>query len=474
MASHHLKATPETVFWGRLPSRRDTPVICIPSGAVLTVETISHEGMVEDQGLDPVAFFGRFGVGPDGVHPAAAAVAASGIDRDFDGDGPHVIVGPVAVEGAMPGDVLKVEMLDFAPSVPYGVIANRHGKGALAGEFPENRKREDDASPERPESYGNVSVFAAIRRDGRGWRGVIELGDGELSFPATPFLGTLGTTPDTDDNWNSIPPSRIGGNIDIKELIAGATLYLPVEVEGAGFFTGDPHFAQGDGEVALSALEGSLDATLRLTVLKKGSPDIPASDDDTLRSPFAETENHWVCVGLHRDLDEAMKMAVRKAIAFLAGQFGLERHMALAYLSAAADFEISQVVDRTKGVHALIRKADFAPFIEYELRAGRDTLPVRLADGLCHVEADGLCRALDLGWKVEDQRLTVETPSGAVEAVAGSLFCRRGDREARLPAPPILRDGEFLLPTAALGDMLDVVVTWSTRGRRVVGEIWRG
>lgn len=90
-----------------------------------------------------------------------------------------------------------------------------------------------------------------------------------MQFPLNPFLGIMGVTPNTDEHYSSVPPTRVGGNIDINELGVGSTLYLPVEVPGAGFYTGDPHFVQGDGEVALTALEASLRGTVRLTVLKK-------------------------------------------------------------------------------------------------------------------------------------------------------------------------------------------------------------
>ncbi|MGH3388152.1 MAG: acetamidase/formamidase family protein, partial [Actinomadura sp.] len=131
------------------------------------------------------------------------------------------------------------------------------------------------------------------------------------------------------------------------------------------FFAGDPHFVQGDGEVALTALEGSLRGTFRLTAVRPGG----RAPDVAFTYPFAETSDHWIPVGLsdpdgpvggqQRSLDDAMKTAVRNAIAFLYQELGMSKAVAYAYLSAAADFEVSQVVDRTTGIHALIRKADF-------------------------------------------------------------------------------------------------------------------
>lgn len=116
---------------------------------------------------------------------------------------------------------------------------------------------------------------------------------------------------------------------------------------------------QGDGEVALTALEGSARATFRLSLLKGGNQAIPGK---TLAQPMGETEEFWVTLGLDEDLDEAMKKSTREAIRFLQEQYGLDEALAYAYLSAATDFQISQIVDRTKGINAMIRKSDFAEF----------------------------------------------------------------------------------------------------------------
>jgi acetamidase/formamidase len=350
----YVPSTPETVRWGTLPNRDAEPILAVASGSVVTFDTVSHEGILEDQGRDPAAYFGGYGISADGVLEDAKAIAASSIAHDFAADGPHVVTGPVAVEGAMPGDVLKIETLSLEPRVPYGVISNRHGKGALPGEFPENEGPEPGASAEHPERYHNVSVFVRVERDEDGRYGALE----GVRFPLAPFMGIMGVAVDTSETVNSVPPGIYGGNLDINELGVGSTLYLPVQVEGALFYTGDPHFAQGDGEVALTALEAPLRARFRLTLLHTGSSDIPRSSNP-FAQPFAETSEYWIAIGLDRDLDEAMKQAVRQSIAFLSSSLDMDRAIAYAYLSAAADFEVSQVVDRTKGVHALIRKKDF-------------------------------------------------------------------------------------------------------------------
>jgi acetamidase/formamidase len=178
-------------------------------------------------------------------------------------------------------------------------------------------------------------------------------------------MGIMGVAIDTTDRVHSVPPTIAGGNLDINELGVGATLYLPVQVPGAMFFAGDPHFVQGDGEVALTALEGSLRGTFRLTVIKPGGP----APKIAFSYPFAQTSDYWIPIGLsdpdgpvggqHNSLDDAMKTAVRNALAFLHEDLGMAKAVAYAYLSAAADFEVSQVVDRTTGIHALISKAHF-------------------------------------------------------------------------------------------------------------------
>ncbi len=169
-----------------------------------------------------------------------------------------------------------------------------------------------------------------------------------------------------DPVLNSIPPTLGGGNIDINLLGVGSSFYLPVFSDGALFHVGDPHMAMGDGEVALTAMEGSLRATFRLTICTPGAGDAPAV---AFGYPFAETDDVWVPIGLsdpdgsiggqQSDLDVAMRRAVVNALDFLQAELGMDRATAYAYLSAAADFRVSQVVDRTVGVHGVVQKSHF-------------------------------------------------------------------------------------------------------------------
>ncbi|WP_236904054.1 acetamidase/formamidase family protein [Comamonas serinivorans] len=356
---YYVPSTLDTIAWGYLPNRKAKPVLTVPSGATVVFDTVSHEGLLEDQGRDAAAYFGAKGVPRDQVLPEAQAITSSKLAHDFDKDGPHIVTGPIAVEGAMPGDVLKVEILKVEPRVPYGVISNRHGKGTLVGEFPRT-PQQAGASAAHPERYGNVSVFTPIEPGKRGWEGIIATPGGQkIRFPLAPFMGIMGVAANTDQPVHSVPPASHGGNVDVNDLGAGTTAYYPVQVPGALFYTGDSHFVQGDGEVALTALEGSARATFRISVLKQGRDTVPGKH---LAQPMGETDAHWITLGLDPDLDEAMKKATREAIRFLVAEYGISEEQAYAYLSAATDFEVSQVVDRTKGIHSKIRKSDFDEF----------------------------------------------------------------------------------------------------------------
>jgi acetamidase/formamidase len=383
---HYLPSRLDEVFWGYLPRAQDAAVLSMSSGRTVTIDTISHEGLLEDQGRDPLTWFASKGVRRDHVLTDGVEIAKSYRRhvRSFDADGPHVVTGPVFVKGAEPGDVLKIELLSALPRVPYGVISSRHGKGALAASFATAAggitaaevmpTTIDGRATGDPLKYGNVSVFTPI---GKGKRGVVSgflpVGStGQAEFPLEPFSGIMSVATVTDATQlndplvNSIPPTLGGGNIDINLLSVGSAFYLPVRVPGALFSVGDPHMAMGSGEVALTALEGSLRLTFRLTVCKKGSGDAPTV---AFSYPFGETADAWVPIGLSdpdgsrngqvSNLDIASRRAVINALDFLQHDLGMDRAVAYAYLSAAADFEVSQVVDRTVGVHGVIPKAHF-------------------------------------------------------------------------------------------------------------------
>ncbi|MER2163364.1 MAG: acetamidase, partial [Psychrobacter alimentarius] len=134
--NYYVPSTLQTISWGYLPNRDAKPVLSVPSGSTVTFDTVSHEGLLEDQGRDAEKYFQSKGVTADYVLDEAKKITGSDLAHDFHKDGPHIVTGPLEIRGAMPGDILKVEVIKIEPRVPYGVISNRHGKGTLVGEFP--------------------------------------------------------------------------------------------------------------------------------------------------------------------------------------------------------------------------------------------------------------------------------------------------------------------------------------------------
>jgi acetamidase/formamidase len=314
---------PETVHWGYLWGAAQ-PVAFVRPGETVTVDTVSHEGLMADQGA-PDAFFARYGIAREDVLADAVAIYAK---VQHSGLGPHIVSGPIHVEGSEPGDTLAVHIVDVTPRTLYGVNTMRSHKGGLPDEFTLNRSI--------------VIPFDLERR-------VAKFAPG-IEVPMKPFFGIMATGPARSiGRISSVPPGCYGGNIDLNELTAGSTLYLPVHVPGALFMVGDGHAAQGDGEVDLTAIETSMTGTFRFELLK----------GKTLAWPRAETKTHWITMGLHENLDEAMRMAIREAVKFLSEEKGLSREDAYALASVAVDFEVTQVVDAVKGIHAMIPKAIF-------------------------------------------------------------------------------------------------------------------
>jgi acetamidase/formamidase len=265
------------------------------------------------------------GVPQDEIPQALKVVEASVTER---GAGVHPLTGPVWVESAEPGDVLEVRILRFEFLHPFGVSGFIPDRGTLPDEFPYAR-------------------FKLIRFDRSGTTG--EFGRG-ISLKLAPFFGSIGVAPDSlVGRVSSGPPGPHTGNLDNKELVAGSTLYLPVHVRGALLSIGDGHAIQGDGEVTLTGLETSLRGTLQISVQKR----------QKLRWPRAETPSHYIAMGLHGDLDEAARLATREMIDFLVTHKRMPRDDVYILCSLAADLRITQLVDGTKGVHAMVPKSIF-------------------------------------------------------------------------------------------------------------------
>ncbi|MEL6582174.1 MAG: acetamidase/formamidase family protein [Cyanobacteria bacterium J06621_12] len=337
---HYVESTPEHVIWGELFTENYEPILEVESGDVVTIETISHEGILPDQG-DTIAFFTSAGIDEADILPDQLAVKEQ-IERTA--PGPHVITGPIFVKNAEPGDVLEIRTVGINYRVPYGVISNRHSKGALPGEYPLNDA--DIYTKVIPiDAENNIGIFRPANDRPN------------IDLPLKPFMGIMGVAPaNPEEAVNSVPPGNYGGNIDIKHLATGSSLYLPVQVSGALFYTGDPHCAQGNGEVALTAIECSLTPTFELIVHK----------NKQLESPMAETEDAWLAIGLDEDLDEAMKKAVRESLRIVNEEYGLTEQDALLFGSAAIDYEVSQVVDIVKGIHGVIPKDILEPLAQVQ------------------------------------------------------------------------------------------------------------
>jgi acetamidase/formamidase len=322
-AGLHVGCGAETVHWGYLWGAAE-PVAVVRPGDIVSIDTVSHEGLMQDQG-DPAGFFTRAGIAPHAVLAQAVEIYAR---VQHSGLGPHIVSGPIWIDGAEPGDTLAVHVLEVRPLTPYGVNSMRTGKGGLPEEFTLNRSLVIPLDLER-----GVARFSP-----------------RIEVPMAPFFGIMATGPARSlGRTSSVPPGPYGGNIDLKDLTAGSTLYLPVHVPGALFMVGDGHAAQGDGEVDLTAIETSMTGRFRFELLK----------GETLAWPRAETPTHWISLGLHADLEEAMRMAIRETVSFLTRTQGLTREDAYALASIAVDFEVTQVVDGVKGIHAMIPKAIF-------------------------------------------------------------------------------------------------------------------
>ncbi|MCC7272475.1 MAG: acetamidase/formamidase family protein [Alphaproteobacteria bacterium] len=307
MTHHHLKAGPETCHWGVFDAALP-PVLTVASGDTVTVETISGSPEVM-----PAA--------PFEVLPELRQVHA----RVPRGPG-HILTGPIRVEGAAPGDVLEIAIEAVEPRQDWGWMAIQPLRGTLPADFPERR----------------LAHFR-IDREAR----MVRLPWG-MNLPLRPFFGVMGVAP--PQRWgriDTIVPRDHGGNIDLKEMTAGATLYLPVWVEGANFSTGDGHGVQGDGEVCLTALETALTGTFRLTVRK----------DLRFRFPRAETPTHLITLGLDEDLDDAARQALREMIGLIVERTNLSKEEAYMLCSLAVDLRVTQTVDGNKGIHAMLAKS---------------------------------------------------------------------------------------------------------------------
>ena len=313
--THRLALTPENVHWGYFDARVE-PVLTITSGDEVVFET--HIA----RGLERLRLAGA----TDDEFPESMRIVEREVTER--GPGAHPLTGPIFVEGAEPGDVLAVHIdaIDFL--MPLGVSGFLPGGGTLPTDYP----------------YAGLHLF---RLDLDTRTSAFRPG---VDVPLRPFFGTIGVAPPwLKGRVSSGPPGFHGGNFDLKELVAGSTIYLPVHVPGALLSMGDGHAAQGDGEVSGTAIETALSGRVRIVLHK----------DREILWPRAETPTHFISIGLHTDLDEASRIATREMIDFLVAEKGIPRDEAYILASVAVDLRVTQLVDGTKGIHAMIAKSLF-------------------------------------------------------------------------------------------------------------------
>ena len=332
---HHLPATPETVHWGYFDGTL-TSRLTIHSGDIVELETLTHRaGDAPDLLMD------------DGVRRVYQEVG----DR---GPGPHIMTGPIAVESAEPGDTLEVRVLGMRPRLLYG--SNMASRAGLLYEHLGKRQRATVFEFGADMALARARFAFEVPAGTSGPGSIIEPGAARrvpalegVAVPLRPHLGTGGLAPDEPGRFSSVPPARWGGNIDNWRFGAGTAMYYPVLVPGALYSAGDPHMAQGDGEISGTAIEASLNVTLQF-VLHKNFPS---------RTQLLVTPTHWMVHAYHEDLNQAMYQAALEMLDFLTTHHGLSAEDAYALMSVAADFTVTQVVDQRQGVHAALAKSVF-------------------------------------------------------------------------------------------------------------------
>ena len=319
-----LRSTPDTVVLGHLPAARK-PVLTIASGQVVRIDTISHQGLTS--GMDPVKFFGAAGIAPGEVLTDAMDVYSR--SQRPEGAGAHVLTGPIHVEGAEPGDMLEVRVLDIAFRVPYGVNNSNKGSGVL----PDVHSK----------PYPKIIKFDLQRR--------VALFAPGIEIPLVPFMGIMTVAPPEEKLASTRPPGVYGGNMDFNRLTIGSSLYLPVHRRGALFYTGDAHAVQGDGEVNGTAIEASLTPVLQFIVHKGAGR--------TMKWPRAEDAANYYVMGMDVDLDVAMKEAVQETLTFLGRERGLSPADAYSLASIGVNYVVAEAVDHVLMIYGAIPKKIF-------------------------------------------------------------------------------------------------------------------
>ena len=305
MALWHLDSVRETVH-GHF-SRDLVPILTIDSGDTVQYRTLDAGWSVEPQVEVETA--------PRKIEPRDPAV-----------DSGHCLVGPIFINGAEPGMVLEIQINEIKVGSWGWTIAGgwNHPVNKWFG-FEETR------------------THLLWNLDPETMRATNQLGH-EVSL--RPFMGVMGMPPNEAGQLSTAPPRATGGNLDCKELVAGTTLYLPIEVKGGLFSVGDGHGVQGDGEVSVTAIECPME-NVALTFRVR--------DDLSLKAPRAMTKDSWITFGLHENLQEATFMALDNMLDLMATNYGIDRLNALALASLVVDLRVTQIVNGVQGVHAVLR-----------------------------------------------------------------------------------------------------------------------
>ena len=298
---HLLPATLETTQWGWFDNA-EKPVLSVDSGDTVVLETMMHSH--------------------NQVVPGRSIEEIKKLRTDHPGRGPHTVTGPIYVAGADPGDTLKIQLNRIVPRA-YATNFNVPG---MFGQFP---KQYQD---------GQVKYLYLDME-----RKVTEFLPG-VYIPLRPFPGTIGIARKEPGRYSTVPPGEYAGNMDIRDLTEGTTLYIPVQVRGALLWTGDSHAAQGNGEVNLTAVETAYkEFNITVTVLK----------DLKLDFPRIETARSWITMGFDQDLNKAWDQARGQTMKFLQEQRRLQAQEAAALMPRVSDCRVSQVVNIKKGIHCL-------------------------------------------------------------------------------------------------------------------------
>jgi len=313
-ADYKLKATPENIVWGNYWAGAK-PVLTVKSGDTVEIQCVS---VGNPQTLE------RAGLREDQIEPEILRNYKE-IPKEARGPGGHPLTGPVAIEGAQPGDVLEVRIKEIHLGANYAFNSTA---GFLADEIKQRKTRIIPLDREKM-----IGHFAP-----------------GIDIPLRPFFGSMGVAPpESMGKINSAPPGIHAGNLDNKELVAGTTLFIPVHAAGALFEVGDGHAGMGNGEIDITAMETSLTGVFQF-ILRK---------DLHLKWPRGETPTHWIAMGIDEDLTKATRICAEQTIEFLMERKDLTWEDAYALASVAVDFDITQLVDGTKGVHAMIPKSIF-------------------------------------------------------------------------------------------------------------------